>query len=307
VKTATASICSILWGVKSPCYAGIRHLRRLTLFLQEMASAGVAVSLIVDVRERALIAALTRIGTPFTTAGLKVGDVLIQSVADEQPLLIIERKSLADFAASNEDGRYREQRARLMAARGGGASVLYIIEGRYRDFIGSGSGSVSGSTSVHNHHGRTTEAQLRRLTTRLLLRYGMPVLHTEDITDTATWLTTLVAQTNDDTTVFQPEGGMATATAAAMTHMTAALSMTKKANRDAASIATGMLGAVPGLGAKRIQALLAEHSIADLVAACSGSSDSLGELVVGGKRLGPALGALLRDALLWREEKPEGK
>ena len=272
-----------------------------------MATAtGAAVSLIVDVRERALIAALTRIGTPFTTAGLKVGDVLIQSVADEQPLLIIERKSLADFAASNEDGRYREQRARLMAARGGGASVLYIIEGRYRDFIGSG--SVSGSASVHNHHGRTTEAQLRRLTTRLLLRYGMPVLHTEDIADTATWLTTLVAQTNDDTTVFQPEGGMATATAAAMTHMTAALSMTKKANRDAASIATGMLGAVPGLGAKRIQALLAEHSIADLVTACSnGSSDSLGELVVGGKRLGPALGALLRDALLWSEEKPEGK
>jgi len=294
----------------------IWHLRRLTLFIQEMASAGVAatgvaagasVSLIVDVRERALIAALTRIGTPFTTAGLKVGDVLIQSVADEQPLLIIERKSLADFAASNEDGRYREQRARLMAARGGGASVLYIIEGRYRDFIGSGSGS--GSASVHNHHGRTTESQLRRLTTRLLLRYGMPVLHTEDIADTATWLTTLVAQTNDDTTVFQPEGGMATTTAAAMTHMTAALSMTKKANRDAASIATGMLGAVPGLGAKRIQALLAEHSIADLVAACSGSgnSNSLGELVVGGKRLGPALGALLRDALLWREEKPEGK
>jgi len=277
-----------------------------------MASAGVAtgvaVSLIVDVRERALIAALTRIGTPFTTAGLKVGDVLIQSVADEQPLLIIERKSLADFAASNEDGRYREQRARLMAARGGGASVLYIIEGSYRDFIGSGFGSVSGSASVHNHHGRTTEAQLRRLTTRLLLRYGMPVLHTEDIADTATWLTTLVAQTNDDTTVFQPEGGMATATAAAMTHMTAALSMNKKANRDAASIATGMLGAVPGLGAKRIQALLAEHSIADLVAACSnGSSNSLGELVVGGKRLGPALGALLQDALLWREEKPEGK
>jgi len=101
-----------------------------------------------------------------------------------------------------------------------------------------------------------------------------------------------------------------------MTHMTAALSMTKKANRDAASIATGMLGAVPGLGAKRVQALLAEHSIADLVAACSGSngsngsngsSDSLGELVVGGKRLGPTLGALLRDALLYSEEKLEGK
>jgi len=266
-----------------------------------MAATVATVAVIVDVRERALIAALTRIGTPFTTAGLEVGDILIQTVATGQPLLIVERKSLADFAASNEDGRYREQRARLMAARGGGASVLYIIEGRYRDFLGSG----SGSGSTHNHHGRTTEAQLRRLTTRLLLRYGMPVLHTEDIADTATWLTTLLTQTNDDTTVFQPEGGMATATAAAMTHMTAALSMTKKANRDSASVAAGMLGAVPGLGAKRVQALLAEHSIADLAVACSG--DSLGELVVGGKRLGPALGALLKGALLWREEKPEEK
>jgi len=251
------------------------------------AKTATSMALIVDVRERSLCAALTQIGTPFTTAGLEVGDALFQTV-EGQPLLVVERKTLHDYAASNEDGRYREQRARLMAARGGGSAALYILEGSFPNFIGTT---------------RTSQEQLKRLTTRLVLRYGMPVLQTTDCTDTARWLTTMLAQLTADTSVFQPEGGLATATAAAMSHMTAALSLTKKANRDAGSVATGMLGAVPGLGPKRVEALLAEHSIADLVAAADGAA--LGSLVVGGKRLGPALGGLLWEALHWRHKVSE--
>ena len=86
------------------------------------------VQLVLDVRERGLAAALA--GTPFTTAALDVGDLVIQQ-EDGTPLLVAERKSLADFAASNTDGRYREQRARLMAVRGSGVAVLYVVEGRW--------------------------------------------------------------------------------------------------------------------------------------------------------------------------------
>jgi ERCC4-type nuclease len=232
--------------------------------------------LVIDIREKQLCAALETLGVAFKTANLDVGDIMIQN-ADGEPLLVAERKSLADFAASNADGRYREQRARLMAVRGSGVAVIYILEGTWTD-----DGRM---------YGRTSEAQLKRLTTRLMLRYGLPVLGAASILDTARWCRTLVAQLADDATVFQPDSEDATVTA--MSGFTAALSAVKKANRTPVSTATGMLGAVPGLGPKRVTALLATHSIADLVALTEGE---LADLVVG-KRLGAAVAATLYGAL----------
>lgn len=234
---------------------------------------------ILDVRETRLAAALTAQGTKYQTANLDVGDFLIQTEEGE-PLLIAERKSHADFASSNQDGRYREQRARLMAARGSGVAVLYVLEGTW-------------TADQSRSWGRTTENQLRRLTTRLILRYGMPVLFSDSIQGTAQWCATLLSQLMDDATVFQPEEGLAAATTAAMTGLTAALSTTKKGNKTATSTAAAMLSAIPGLGGKRVTAMLESHSIADLV---SLTEAELSTLVVGGKRLG-VLGPVIYAAL----------
>lgn len=238
--------------------------------------------LVLDVREHGLAAALATLGVPYTTAQLDVGDFMIQTAAAE-PLLVAERKSHLDFAASNQDGRYREQRARLMAVRGSGVAVLYILEGRW-----------TGDDARRVGHTRTTEGQLRRLLSRLVLRYGMPVLESDDLIGTAAWCRTLLAQLSDDAAVFQPEGDMATATAAAMSTMTAALSANKKGNKTAAGAATAMLSGVPGLGGKRVEALLAEHSIAEL--ATLGVSE-LAAVSAGGKRLGEKLATTIHEAL----------
>lgn len=239
------------------------------------------VTLVLDNREHGLATELTRIGVPFTTAVLDVGDFLIQN-ADGQPLLVAERKSHADFAASNTDGRYREQRARLMAVRGSGVAVLYVLEGTWTD------------TESRVFGARTTEVLLKRLTTRLILRYGMPVLASSSLADTARWCRVLLAQLAADTAVFQPEEGLGAATTAAMSAMTAALHTVKKANRTDAGTAQGMLSAIPGLGATRAAALGAAHSIAELATM---SAEDIGALVVGGRRLGPKLGATIAAAL----------
>jgi ERCC4-type nuclease len=238
--------------------------------------------LVLDVRERALATELTRLGVPFSSAALDAGDILIQS-ADGNALLVAERKSHADFAASNADGRYREQRARLMAVRGSGVAVLYILEGVW---------SAAEDRTYAN--GRTTEGMLKRLTTRLVLRYGMPVLASADIADTARWCRVLLAQLTDDATVFHPEGDMATATMAAMSSMTAALTVAKKGNKTAAGTAAAMLSAIPGLGAKKVAELAASHSIADLAGM---SAAEIGGLVIGGKRLGEKMGAAIYEAM----------
>jgi len=234
--------------------------------------------LVIDSRESRLCDALKTLGVSFQTAGLDVGDFMIQNEAGE-PLLVAERKSLADFAASNADGRYREQRARLMAVRGSGVAVVYILEGSWSDPL--------------KMYGRTSEKQLQRLVTRLILRYGMPVLDSRDIQDTARWARLLLEQLTDDPTVFAPESDMATAQIAAMSGLTATLSTAKKGNKTAEGTAHAMLSAIPGLGSKRVDALLTTHSIADLVAL---SADEIGALQISGKRLG-ALGPVIASSL----------
>lgn len=240
------------------------------------------VELLLDVRERALGELLTALGVSFRTVVLDVGDILFQK-ADGTPLLVAERKSHADFAASNADGRYREQRARLMAVRGSGVAVLYILEGTWTD------------TEWRQYaNGRTSEGMLKRLTTRLMLRYGMPVLAAASLAETARWCRTLLAQLTDDSTVFQPEGDMATATMAAMSTMTAVLTATKKGNKTAGGTAAAMLSAIPGLGSKKVGELAAAYSIAALAGM---AATEIGALVVSGKRLGAALGTTIYEAL----------
>jgi ERCC4-type nuclease len=245
------------------------------------------VTLVLDIRERALAEALGRLGgigeiPTFVMEPMDVGDFGVRDASGAW-LLVAERKTHADFAASNADGRYREQRARMMALRAQGAAVLYVLEGVW-----------SSSETRTYGLGRTTEIQLKRLTTRLTLRYGLPVLAADTIADTARWCRLLVTQLTDDPAAFRPEGG---AEAAAMVGFTAALSTVKRENRTGGSVAAAMLSAIPGLGEKRCMALLVEKSIRDLAGM---TAAEIAALVVGGRRLGLKLGETIVTALTTR-------
>ena len=120
----------------------------------------------------------------------------------------------------------------------------------------------------------------------------MPVLSTTSIADTARWCQILLAQLTDDPTVFHPDSEAAATDA--MSGFTAALNTVKKGNKTATGTAHAMLTAVPGLGAKRVSALLAEKSLVDLIGL---TEVALAEMTVGGKRIGPDLAATLYSAL----------
>ena len=64
-----------------------------------------------------------------TFENLIVGDFLFQD-SNGEPKLIIERKSIADLQSSLKDGRFREQRTRLLET---GIKIIYIIEGQISD------------------------------------------------------------------------------------------------------------------------------------------------------------------------------
>lgn len=58
---------------------------------------------------------------------LDIGDFHIK--VDEQLAIVIERKTLADLAASIKDGRYKEQKARMKAVNIPNHYKMYLIEG----------------------------------------------------------------------------------------------------------------------------------------------------------------------------------
>ena len=84
--------------------------------------------LTIDSRERGLISIFRGAGVPHQVETLPVGDVLCQY--DSGHVWIAERKRADDFAASLQDGRWREQSCRLFAS---GHQVVFIFEGDLRE------------------------------------------------------------------------------------------------------------------------------------------------------------------------------
>ena len=61
------------------------------------------------------------------TANLDIGDIIYS--IDKIPYVIIERKTVSDLSASIKDGRYKEQKYRLLKEQKKGCRIIYLIEG----------------------------------------------------------------------------------------------------------------------------------------------------------------------------------
>ena len=94
-------------------------------------------TLIIDNREKELITRFTdnHPEITFEIQALNLGDIQFlctNNEGEKMSLFIIERKTLKDLKASINDGRYREQKVRLMDHRNKyGSRLLYIFEGEH--------------------------------------------------------------------------------------------------------------------------------------------------------------------------------
>ena len=74
-----------------------------------------------------------RVETPISFQSLDIGDVQLRSQETDEIIYIIERKSISDFYSSINDGRYREQKARILGCTSQKIRVAYIVEGNILD------------------------------------------------------------------------------------------------------------------------------------------------------------------------------
>ena len=222
-------------------------------------------SIILDTREHGLIPLLP--DTPVQQ--LAVGDALIKH--GDETVLVIERKTTADFEASFLDGRYREQRTRLLAfCQANKARALYILEGGIDGRVRS-----------------LTRPAIQKLIHRLMLRYGVAVWTTRSLEDTAATLTLLAEQVKEDPKVFVGE----------QLSYTDVMAPTKKANKDdPRAFALGALQGCPGVSAKSAGAIL-DACQGSLVVVMASDEATLAAMKVGERRVGPAVAKRLHALL----------
>ncbi len=88
----------------------------------------------VGTRECKLRELLEKNGADFITKALELGDILIEHPKRQ---ILIERKTIADFHASITDGRYKNQKLRLLEWRNkadeGRKNIIYLFEEKHGD------------------------------------------------------------------------------------------------------------------------------------------------------------------------------
>ncbi len=226
--------------------------------------------LLIDVRESALHTALT---VPHTMKQLHIGDIHIGiNTETGHPALILERKTFADFQSSIMDGRYREQRGRLLA--GGaetGAKIGYILEG-----------------SPKMLRPPMTENSIMKLVSRLQFKHGIPVFRTNSVAHTAELVQMLYGQWHEDNSSFASE--------TVAQRATDGIHVVKKTNtEDPTVFGISLLCLVTGVSVKIAEAWLA--AIGSTGAVIAAEQKTLADVKVGTRRVGDAVAS--RAISLW--------
>ena len=178
---------------------------------------------------------------------LPLGDVILHdpSKGQQKDIVIFERKTLNDLAASIRDGRYKEQSFRLIetaAATGFHThNIVYIIEGDLAQY--------------NERHSQITKTALQSAMVSLLYYKGFSVIRTMNIGETSEFIIHFADKV-------AKEGPLAVADISTMTTASYSEVSTKKEKRDYITrdnIGEIMLAQVPGVSAKMAAAILAKY------------------------------------------------
>uniref|UniRef100_A0A6C0KVM1 ERCC4 domain-containing protein n=1 Tax=viral metagenome TaxID=1070528 RepID=A0A6C0KVM1_9ZZZZ len=205
---------------------------------------------------------------------LPVGDIWIGT--NDQGILegglIIERKSIRDLEASILDGRYKEQRGRILSlCQENKSQPMYILEGS----LASGSG-------------RLQKKALMKFIHRLIFHYQIPVMQTQSIQETAELVQTLIEQWKDDPASLQRT--------TELVKVTDGIHIQKKVNAsDPTQFAIACLAQCPGVSVKMAEQLV--QTFGTFQGILNASSAELEAVKVGARKLGPVVSKRLHELL----------
>ncbi len=230
---------------------------------------------IIDTRERDL----NNILQPqegYSCSQLHVGDIYIGADKESSQILenglVIERKSIKDLEASILDGRYREQRARILSyCNEKKAQPIYILEGQLSSLTG-----------------RLQKKALLKFINRLVLHYNIPVLQTQNVGETAELIMALLEQWKED-----PKSLCRTTE---IVKVSDGIHVQKKVNaNDPRQFIIASLANCPGISVKMAEAIVDKFTT--LQAIMLASESEIASIKVSNRKIGPVVGKRLHDIL----------
>lgn len=178
---------------------------------------------------------------PITYENLEYADVNIY--INNELFLVIERKTLADLAASIKDGRYKKQKQNLLSTLRR-EQVLYLVEGSF-DYSDTSSVLIGG----------ITKKILLSSVINTLIRDNIKVLTTKDTSDTIRCIIGICGRIHED-----PSKYTGTATLIDSTLPSLKMSKTDKTDKiDKKTCFFNQLCQVPGVSAKTAEAIIKKH------------------------------------------------
>ena len=229
---------------------------------------------LLDTRESDLITLLTE---NVQVKQLPVADIWI-GVDEEGKMLegglIIERKSIRDLEASILDGRYREQRGRILSyCQENKTQPVYILEG-----------------SLNSLTGRLEKSAIIKFINRLTLHYQIQVLHSDSVKETAEIITALFQQWNET----DPMKTIKHKTD--LVKVTDGIHIQKKANAaDYKQFGITCLAQCPGVSVKMAEALM--EAFGSLKGVLEAPVKDIENVKVGTRRVGPVVSKRLNEIL----------
>jgi len=198
-----------------------------------------------------------------TSERLAIGDIIIANVnnnVNDNTIIMFERKTLYDLAASIKDGRYKEQSFRLSKAPIHNHNIVYIIEGDIEKY--------------NEKRGRISKTALQSAMVSLLYYKGFSVFRTMNAEETATFIYNFADKVEKETGVGMGAVGFYTsATEQAQTQAQDEYCnvASKKEKRDYITpdnIGEIMLSQIPGISPKIAMAIMKKynHSILGFLA-----------------------------------------
>ena len=132
---------------------------------------------IIDNRERKVIDCISKKNIEYKLTNLNIGDYIFaynpkeDNPQEDNPKVIIERKTVDDLASSIKDGRYKEQKIRLLNEQNNGHQIIYIIEG-----------------NIYNNVGKISSKTFNSVIVNGIIRDGIYTYISKDIEDTINFL-----------------------------------------------------------------------------------------------------------------------
>lgn len=204
-------------------------------------------NIVFDTRETKLLSYINNTNDTFLikTENLDIGDIHLCQ-PDNTCIVIFERKSINDLAASIQDGRYKEQALRLSNFTLPNHHIIYIIEGDIDQY----------KPNTYSKH-KITSKTLRSSIVSILYTKGFSVLFTKNTQDTANWIMQFAEKIYKNGII-----GYYNDNEPKLTNYTEQIKMKKQGNITPDNIDQIMLSQIPGISIIIANAIL--HTFSSL-------------------------------------------